>query len=269
MTSHFSVLCSLYFKEDPLYLAECFESIAKQSLKPNEVVVVHDGPLTPSLYEVLAKWEQKLPLKQIILEKNVGLGEALNKGLEACSNDLIARVDTDDINHLDRFEKQVKYMDSNPNVFAASSDVNEFETDPNKPSRVKTVPRSNNVLEYSLKRNPLNHMSTIFRKHAVVEVGSYQHHLYMEDYYLWLRLQANGYKISNISEVLVSARVGNGMLKRRRGLSYAMSELKMMRELYNLKLATGPSTAFYFSARAFSRILPTFFLDSLYKNFMR
>lgn len=250
-------------------MAECFESIAKQSLKPNEVVVVHDGPLTPALYEVLAKWEQKLPLKQIILEKNVGLGEALNKGLEACSNDLIARVDTDDINHLDRFEKQVKYMDSNPDVFAASSDVNEFETDPNKPSRVKKVPCSDNVLEYSLKRNPLNHMATIFRRHAVIEVGGYKHHLYMEDYNLWLRLQAKGYKISNIQEALVSARVGNGMLERRRGLPYAMSELAMGRIMYQLNLAKGPKVALYFFARALTRIVPAFILSHIYRTALR
>ncbi|WJG21765.1 glycosyltransferase [Vibrio furnissii] len=269
MASKFSVLCSLYHKEEPTYLEQCFESLKWQTLEASEIVVVHDGPLTPALYEVLAKWEQKLPLKQVILKKNVGLGGALNKGLEACSNDLIARVDTDDINHIDRFEKQVKYMDNNPAVVAASSDINEFDTDPNEPSRIKKVPCSNSILDYSLKRNPLNHMSTIFRKHAVIEVGSYQHHLYMEDYYLWLRLQAHGYKISNISEVLVSARVGNGMLERRRGLPYALSELKMMRKIYNLKLAKGPNTAIYFFARAASRLIPTHLLSQIYEKKLR
>ncbi|CAH1585018.1 glycosyltransferase [Vibrio owensii] len=269
MASAFSVLCSLYHKEQPSYLEQCFESLEWQTLEANEIVVVHDGPLTPALYQVLKKWEKRLPLKQVKLEKNVGLGEALNKGLEACSYDLVARVDTDDINHIDRFEKQVAYMDSNIDVFAASSDINEFETDPNEPSRVKKVPHSDSVLEYSLKRNPLNHMSTIFRKQAIVAVGNYQHHLYMEDYYLWLRLQANGYKISNISEVLVSARVGNGMLERRRGWSYALSELRMMRKMYNLKLAKGPKTALYFSARAFSRLIPATILSKTYERLLR
>ncbi|UFN69821.1 glycosyltransferase [Vibrio alginolyticus] len=269
MTSKFSVLCSLYHKEQPSYLEQCFESLEWQTLEANEIVVVHDGPLTPALYQVLEKWGKKLPLKQVKLEKNVGLGEALNKGLEACSYDLVARVDTDDINHIDRFEKQVAYMDSNIDVFAASSDINEFETDPNEPSRVKKVPHSDSVLEYSLKRNPLNHMSTIFRKQAIVAVGNYQHHLYMEDYYLWLRLQANGYKISNISEVLVSARVGNGMLERRRGWSYALSKLRMMRKMYNLKLAKGPKTAVYFSVRALSRLIPAHLLSKVYSYKLR
>ncbi|WP_140152209.1 glycosyltransferase, partial [Vibrio parahaemolyticus] len=101
MTSKFSVLCSLYHKEQPSYLEQCFESLEWQTLEANEIVVVHDGPLTDGLYAVLKKWENRLPLKQVVLEKNVGLGEALNKGLEACSHDLVARVDTDDINHID------------------------------------------------------------------------------------------------------------------------------------------------------------------------
>ncbi|HHF2878581.1 glycosyltransferase [Vibrio antiquarius] len=269
MTSKFSVLCSLYHKEQPSYLEQCFESLEWQTLEANEIVVVHDGPLTDGLYAVLKKWENRLPLKQVVLERNVGLGEALNKGLEACSHDLVARVDTDDINHIDRFDKQVKYMDNNPNVAAASSDVNEFDTDPDEPSRVKKVPCAKTIFAYSLKRNPLNHMATIFRKHAVTNVGSYQHHLYMEDYYLWLRLQAEGYKISNIPETLVSARVGNGMLERRRGLPYALSELKMMREIYKLKLANSPKTALYFSARAFSRLIPATILSKTYERLLR
>ncbi|WP_417507878.1 glycosyltransferase [Marinomonas gallaica] len=269
MTSHFSVLCSLYHKEDPSYLELCFESLSHQSLKADEIVIVHDGPLTDSLYDVIARWKNKLPFKEIILEKNVGLGKALNIGLEACCHDLVARVDTDDVNHIDRFEKQVRYMDLNPQIYAISSSVNEFESDPNKPCRIKKAPCGENILEYSLRRNPLNHMATIFRKHAVIEVGGYKHHLYMEDYNLWLRLQAKGYKISNIQEALVSARVGNGMLERRRGLPYAMSELAMGRIMYQLNLAKGPKVALYFFARALTRIVPAFILSHIYRTALR
>lgn len=269
MASKFSVLCSLYHKEQPNYLEQCFESLEWQTLAASEIVVVHDGPLTEGLYAVLEKWERRLPLKQVVLKNNVGLGEALNKGLDACSHNLVARVDTDDINHIDRFDKQVRYMDNNPDVAAASSDVNEFDTDPEEPSRVKKVPCSKTVFEYSLRRNPLNHMATIFRKDAVTNVGSYQHHLYMEDYYLWLRLQAKGYKISNIPETLVSARVGNGMLERRRGLPYALSELKMMRKMYKLNLSKSPKTAIYFSLRAISRLAPITMLSLIYHKVMR
>ncbi|MFS1443847.1 MULTISPECIES: glycosyltransferase [Vibrio] len=264
MSSKFSVLCSLYFKEEPAYLEQCFESLAWQTLEANEVVVVHDGPLTDALYETLDKWKKKLPIKEVILPKNVGLGEALNSGLKECSHDLVARVDTDDINHLDRFDKQVTYMDLNKKVAALSCDINEFETDPKLPSRIRAVPKSENIEAYSLRRNPINHMAVIFRKKAIIDVGSYQHLHFMEDYYLWLRLQAKGYTINNMSEILVSARVGNGMLERRKGIKYAKSELSIMLLMYKLNLTKSPSTCAYFIIRALIRLLPDLLLTNVY-----
>ncbi|MEZ8985218.1 amylovoran biosynthesis protein AmsE [Vibrio cyclitrophicus FF160] len=264
MSSKFSVLCSLYFKEEPAYLEQCFESLAWQTLEANEVVVVHDGPLTDALYETIDKWKKKLPIKEVILPKNVGLGEALNAGLKECSYALVARVDTDDINHLDRFDKQITYMDLNLDVAALSCDINEFETDPKSPSRIRTVPKSKNIKAYSLKRNPINHMAVIFRKKAIIDVGSYKHLHFMEDYYLWLRLQAKGYKIKNTPGILVSARVGNGMLERRKGIKYAKSELSIMLLMYKLQLAKNPSTFFYFTIRALIRLLPDFLLTKVY-----
>jgi amylovoran biosynthesis glycosyltransferase AmsE len=263
MASNFSVLCSLYYKEEPAYLDRCFESLAWQTLEADEIVVVHDGPLTDDLYLVLAEWKEKLPIKEVVLPKNVGLGEALNAGLRECTNNLIARVDTDDINHLNRFQEQICYMDNNPQVTALSCDINEFETDPKEPSRVRSVPKTN-LFSFSLKRNPLNHMAVIFRKNAVENVGSYKHLHFMEDYYLWIRLQAKGYKINNLDDILVSARVGNGMLERRSGLKYAHSEIKLMISIYKLNLTKTPLTFFYFIARSLIRILPTALLSHAY-----
>ncbi|WP_434762340.1 glycosyltransferase [Vibrio fortis] len=265
MSTKFSVLCSLYVKEEPAYLEQCFESLAWQTLEANEVVVVHDGPLTDALYETLNKWKKKLPIKEVVLPNNVGLGEALNAGLKECSHDLVARVDTDDINHLDRFEKQVTYMNLNKDVAALSCDINEFETDPNFPSRIRNAAKSDNIHTYSLKRNPINHMAVIFRKKAILDVGSYQHLHFMEDYYLWLRLQAKGYIIENLTEVLVSARVGNGMLERRSGLKYAKSEISIMILIYQMRLTKSPATMAYFLVRAILRLLPAPALAKIYK----
>lgn len=265
----FSVLCSIYSKEKPEYLEQCFQSIHWQTLQSNEVVVVHDGPLTSDLYEVLNIWKKKLPIKEVILNKNVGLGKALNKGLSSCSNELIARVDTDDINHTDRFEKQVSYMIRNPDTVAISSSILEFESDPNQPSCSKNVPYDDSIKSYSLKRNPLNHAASIFRRSAVMNCGGYKHLLFMEDYYLWIRLLAKGYKINNIPEPLVSVRVGNGMLEKRRGLTYAKSEFTLMKEIYALKLTKKPSTALLFTARGICRLMPSFILKRMYKLYLR
>ncbi|MGR5261099.1 glycosyltransferase [Vibrio astriarenae] len=262
--SKLSVLCSVYIKEDPAYLEQCFESLLWQLHEADEIVVVHDGPLTSELYGVLKDWKVRLPIKEVILPNNVGLGQALNIGLQECSYDLVARVDTDDINHVDRFQKQVEFMNLNPDISALSCDINEFVSEPNDPSRIRAVPSGSNVLSYSLRRNPINHMAVIFRKNAILDVGSYQHLYFMEDYYLWLRLQAKGYKIANLSQILVSARVGNGMLERRRGIKYAKSEIQIMTKMYSLGLTKSPATAFYFCARAVLRVLPVVILSRVY-----
>lgn len=265
MTSKFSVLCSLYHKEKPEYLEQCFESLKWQTLEADQVVVVHDGPLTPELYATIDNWKQRLPITEVRLSRNVGLGEALNKGLEKCRFDLVARVDTDDINHIDRFEKQIKHLDSRPDISVLSCNINEFEKDPNFPSGIRAVPQSDTIRRYSLKRNPINHMAVVFRKKDVLKVGSYKHLHFMEDYYLWLRIQANGMKIENLNDCLVSARVGNGMLERRKGVTYARSEFNIMLKMYRLKLTRSPFTMLYFSLRALSRLLPASALSSLYQ----
>lgn len=264
----FSVLCSLYMKEQPEYLEQCLESIAWQSIKANEVVVVHDGPLTKELHSVLNQWRDKLPLKEVILPENVGLGKALNKGLASCTYELVIRADTDDVNHRNRFEKQINHMRLHPDVAVCSSHIYEFEIDYNSPLRIKRVPTQNRVLSYSLKRNPINHMSAIFRKSAIDSVGGYQDLMYMEDYYLWLRLLAKDHKIDNIDDTLVSARIGNGMLERRRGATYIKSELFLLKKIYNLNLSKSPMPIFYYAIRITSRLVPKILFKKIY-SFIR
>ena len=171
----FSVLCSIYQGEQADYLDEAFESLYIQTLPATEVVVVHDGPLTDALYSVIDNWKHKLPLKEVILDENVGLGEALNQGLKACSYDLVARFDTDDINTPDRFEKQIEFMKENPNVDLITSNIGEFQTTVGDISSFRNVPCSNNELtKLARYRNPINHVAVVFKKSAVLEVGSYK-----------------------------------------------------------------------------------------------
>ncbi|EOX1773617.1 TPA: glycosyltransferase [Vibrio cholerae] len=264
MNPKFSVLCSLYNKENPSYLDECFKSLAYQTLPANEIVVVHDGPLTQDLYFILDKWRKVLPLRDVILTSNVGLGNALNIGLKSCKYEHIVRVDTDDVNHPNRFEIQIQYMSTNSDIAACSSHVNEFESNHKNPIRTKRVPNTHRIRMFCLYRNPLNHMAVIFKKSAVLDVGGYLHLPYMEDYYLWLRLIAKNYKIHNIDDILVDARVGNGMLDRRRGINYVKSEITLLKEIYKLKLCKNIMPCIYFSLRILSRIIPRAIFKNLY-----
>ena len=186
----FSVLLSLYCKEDPTFLEQSLESVFDQTLRADEVVLVEDGPLTPELYKVVGKFKSVYPeLKIVPLEKNGGLGRALNEGLKHCSNDLILRADTDDICKQERFERQVRYMESFPEMDVCSAAIDEFEDDKDNIIATKKLPCEHDELyRFGQRRNPINHPVSAFRKKAVEAVGNYQHFYLFEDYYLWARL---------------------------------------------------------------------------------
>lgn len=215
----FSVLMSVYDQEKPEYLSLALESVlVNQTLLPDEMILVCDGLLTDELDEVISKYETLAPdiLKVYRLDNNIGLGKALNYGLEKCSYDWVARADSDDVCMSNRFEKQFGFLKKNPDIDIISSCINEFEEDYQTPCRRKDMPTVHRkIVKMAKFRNPMNHMAVVFRKKVILDAGSYQHLPYVEDYYLWVRAICNGAKLANIDEPLVHARVGNGMAQRR------------------------------------------------------
>ena len=242
-----SVLMSVYKKEKPEYFQAALESIINQTLQPDEIVVIKDGPLTTELEEVLEEMGKKLAQESALsskrielqtyqFEKNVKLGRALRKGVELCQHAFVARMDTDDIACPDRLQKQYDYMISHEDVAALGGYIEEF-CDKNDFSQVKTMPCSaEEVRSYARFRNPLNHMTVMFRKEAVLMVGNYRHYPFLEDYDLWGRILGMGYEIENLSEVLVRARVGNELYGRRGGLGYCKRYLGLRLEQHKLGL---------------------------------
>lgn len=211
---------SLYNEEKPGYLEECLESIMSSSLKPMEIVIVEDGPLTNELYEVLDSYPM---CKRVKLSDNVGLGVALNKGLEFISTELVARMDTDDVCAVNRFELQVKEFEKNQSLILIGSDVAEFDDDVNNILQIKKMPRTGReIKKYSEKRNPFNHPTVMFKKEAVKKAGYYQKMPYFEDYYLWLRMIRDYPEESfkNIDTPLVLMRTNEALYNRRGGKSY-------------------------------------------------
>ncbi len=223
----FSVLMSVYSKEKAEYFDLSLKSILNQQIrKPDEFVLVCDGPLTENLDAVINKYQLAYPnvLKVYRTERNQGLGKALNYGLSQCTYDIVLRADSDDICVKNRFSIQVSFMEKHPEIAVCSSYIDEFETDWTKPEKKKELPLNNNELyEMAKFRNPINHMAAGFRKNIILEIGSYHHIPYIEDYELWVRTMINGYQLANINQVLVHARVGNGMVKRRGNKEYINS----------------------------------------------
>lgn len=270
---NFSVLMSLYFKEDPNFLVSSLKSIwVDQTYKPNEIILVLDGPIGRELQECLIYWKNQIDdsLKIIPLEQNIGLGKALNIGLNHCTNDWVFRMDTDDICKPDRFEKQVQYIQANPEVVLFSGQVLEFNEDPSDAVILKLVPNQHDeIIKFAQKRSPFNHMAVAYKKSIIDEVGGYQHHLFMEDYNLWLRVIGAGYRVGNHPDVLLFARVGNGMHARRKGFEYIRSEKQLLNLKKQLKLQNSIHANMLFLVRSLFRLMPSSLLGKIYNTFLR
>lgn len=269
----FSVLLSLYYKENLLFLDQCFESIwNNQTIQPSEIILVLDGPIGEELSQCVEKWKKVIDesLEIIPLSQNIGLGKALNEGLKHCSHDWVFRMDTDDICTPDRFEKQIAFIQQNPDVVLFSGQVMEFDQAISDAHVLKAVPVSfEEIKKFAQKRCPFNHMTVAYRKSIIEKLGGYQHHLYMEDYNLWLRVIGAGYKVGNHPDVLLYARVGNGMHARRKGFQYIKSE-KQLRDLKKqLKLQSPIHANMLFLARSLFRLLPASMLGKIYNMFLR
>lgn len=226
----YSVLMSVYHKEKPEYLKNAIESIQKQTFSTNDFVLVCDGPLNDLLDKVISTKKQEMgeTLNIVRLEKNVGLGKALNIGIKHCKNELIARMDSDDIAYPDRCEKQIAVFNLYPMVSVCSGIVEEFSRNSNIVDARRIPPETNaEILEYAKKRNPFNHPCVMYKKSAVEASGSYQDFYLLEDYYLWLRMLMLGYQGYNIQEPLLHMRAGSEMYLRRAGWKYARTQVKL------------------------------------------
>lgn len=265
----FSLLLSIYHKEKAEYFNRAMVSIwDEQTVKPNEIVLVQDGKLTDELYANINIWEKKLGkvLKTVILNENQGLGKALNIGLEACTNELVARMDTDDISHSTRFEIQTEMFNA-MDIDICSAWVSEFEGDETNIIFYRKLPEHHlDLVEFSKKRNPLNHPVVMFKKSAIQNVGSYKKMPLFEDYYLWVRVIMNGSKLYNIQEPLVNMRAGYAQLERRGGFEYAMSEIALQKEFLKLGFINMFEFIRNVSIRFTSRIMPKYLLKKIYSK---
>ena len=206
------------------------ESMRNQTVPTDDFVLVCDGPLTDELNAVINKEQKKLGtvLQVLRLEKNGGLGNALNEGLKICKNELVARMDSDDISRPERCEKQLKLFESFPDISLSSGTVSEFVKDPTHPTGKREVPiKDEEIRTYSRKRNPMNHPCVMFKKSSVEASGGYKetYHLF-EDYYLWVRMLVKGYKARNTIDVLLDMRSPADMYLRRGGKKYEQDMLR-------------------------------------------
>lgn len=235
----FSVAMSVYKNDAPQFVKRAFESIYElQTVRPDEIVLVVDGPVTDELNDTLGELEKSCDvLKLIRLEKNGGLGNALKIAVENCSYELIARMDSDDISVPSRFEEQLQVFANDENIDIVGGDISEFVDEESNIVAYRRVPNTDaDIKEYLKKRCPFNHMTVMYKKAAVLNAGGYLDLFWNEDYYLWIRMAQSGAVMANTGTVLVNVRTGADMYKRRGGMRYFKSEAFLQKYMLDNKI---------------------------------
>lgn len=261
---------SVYYKEQPEFFRLALESLVNQTTKADEIIIVKDGVLTTELDSVVDDFSGKLPIKVVALEKNGGLGNALRLGVEMCSYDIIARMDTDDICRSDRFEKQIKFLSEHIDIDIVGSWISEFDGKPENIYALRRLPcEHDDLVVFAKKRNPFNHMTVVFRKQSVLNAGNYKHFMCLEDYNLWVRVIMSGARLANIPEELVNVRAGLNMVSRRKGLKYAINEYRLQKEFLDIGYLSYLEALINTLIRVPVRLMPSCVLKFVYRLLRR
>ena len=268
----YSVLMTVYKNDNPQYFKIALKSMIKQSKMPSEIVLVKDGLITADLQEVIDYFSDKYTglIKQIQLEKNVGLGLALNEGLKVCKNELIARMDADDISMPTRCEKQVKAFENNPNLDIIGCPVLEFVGSPDNIVGKRKVPLKNeDIYQFCKKRDPFNHPTVMYKKSKVEAVGGYGDLRKNQDTDLWIKMLSNGAYCINIDEYLLRFRFDEETYKKRKNWLNTKLLINIRWKAYK----SGFCSLFDFIEVAVVQfgvfVLPAGFQEFIYKSVLR
>ena len=269
-TLKFSLLLCTYAKENPQHLSQCLESILAQTVLPDELLIVKDGPLPHPLESVISGMSFPNILTVIALPQNVSQGLARAEGLKCAKYKWIAIMDSDDVCLPTRFEKQIAQIKANPKLDLIGGQVIEFDAIPGQTIAKRNVPTTHSeILTFAKKRNPFSMMTTMFKRDLALESGNFRYFPGFEDYDLWARMISNGAICANHPDVLVHVRVGNGMYARRKGLVYIRSEWRMQILLRKLGITNLCNFIGNIATRIPIRLLPHKGLEFIYKHFAR
>ncbi len=233
----FSVSMNVYHGDDPQWFREAVDSVLNQTVVPDEIVVVVDGPVPPELEEVISACEGQSPFVIVRLPENTGHGNARRIGMEKCSHELVAIMDSDDLCLPDRFEKQLAVFRNQPNVSAVGGQIAEFLDTTDNVVGIRAVPLTNGeIREYIKTRCPMNQVTVMLKKADIQAVGGFLDWFCNEDYYLWLRMYLADMEFANVPDILVNVRVGRDMYKRRGGTAYFKSEYRLQKYMRRKKI---------------------------------
>ena len=267
--SQFSLLMAVYAGDTSEFFERAFKSsVQDQTLKPSEVIVVQDGPVSTELAATLRtiKSASPVPTSVIELPANGGLAAALERGLAACQFDIVARMDADDISLPHRFSNQLKAIDAGLDLVGAG--MLEFADEDGVVLGRRVPPTGHeHIAHYARFHDPFNHPTVVYRRSAVRKAGGYQDVGRMEDYWLFARMIQAGVRVDNLQEPLLMYRVGAGAYARRGGWSQLRAEVGLQREFRRVGFTTRRQWLRNVLVRGGYRLVPVALRRVAYRRF--
>ena len=268
----YSVLMSLYKKEKAEYLRLALDSMINQTVRPDEIILVEDGALTPELYAVVNEYQANYKdlLHVVVNENNLGLGLALNVGIRECRNELVARMDTDDVSKPHRCQMQLRRFEEKPELSIVGSHIDEFVGSVSNVVSSRKVPTSTKeIYEFAKRRSAFNHPAVMYRKSKVLEQGGYADLKRNQDVDLFGRMLYAGCKAENIDEALLWFRCSDELAKRRKSWENTRSYIAVIRNFWKM----GYSSFFVYVKVAVAQtsmyLMPIKVQNLIYKKLLR
>ena len=263
---------SLYVKEKPAYLPLAIDSMLAQTVKPDEIIIVEDGPLNDELYAIVERYKSSYPELFTIVknETNLGLGLALNRGLSVARNELVARMDTDDISKPDRCEKQLKVFEKDPELAIVGAWVDEFGESPDNILSTRAVPETSDAIyRFAKRRSAFNHPVVMYKKSIVLENGGYSDLRRNQDVDLFGRMLFAGCIAYNIPESLLWFRSNVDLSKRRKSWQNTKTYIKTIKKFWKMGYSGFFDYLIVAIAQTGMYLMPVKVQNGVYKVFLR
>ncbi len=267
----YSVLMTVYKNDNPEFFSLAIDSMLTQSYKPDEIVIVKDGPITTELEAVIdEKIINGAPIVQVQLPMNKGLGVALNEGIKVIRNELIARMDSDDYSMPERCESQVKEFMKNPNLDIVGCSVQEFKGNIRNVVGERRVPVTNEeIYKFARRRDPFNHPTVMYRKIAVENVGGYSNYRKNQDTDLWIKMLSNGAVCKNLENSEYYFRFDERTYQKRKSWINTKTLIEIRYKAWKIGFNSFFDFLIVFVAQIGMYILPVRFQKYLYKKVLR
>lgn len=270
--STFSVLMSLYSGDQPEHFISAVDSNFEQTVPPYEIVIVIDGPVGKTIDDAInivkSRYGEKIRI--VRLNKNVGLGAALQEGMKVVRTEIVARADSDDLSDSRRFEYQLREFKQDSQLVLVGGLVKEFVKDKDNIISARRLPEDDDdIRTFAKYRSPFNHPTVMFKKSAIEEVGGYLPFRFLEDYHLWARVLSKDWHVKNVNDATVFMRVDTGMYGRRGGISYGIQNLKLRWFFFKLGMISFGQMLFIDFVVFSMSVIPMGVRKLLYTKFLR